>query len=563
MLVISSVSDDQLPDMPSNQPSLWRKALVPVCLCFTLFLFGPAELYLTNRQEFWFSFRSLLPYFIALFLSGSVLLTVILRVLPEKFSAAFYLILFAAAAGFYLEGNFLSRGYPLLTGDSIDWTVLLGKGILSTLVWLGIFAASFLLYRYKKNLFRTISFLLPAFILSIELVTLLTVALMQGSRVTKDSETCYFSSEHLYDFSEKKNIIVIVLDSFEGPRFESLLPELNQDPAASFPGFTFYPDTTGVGEYTVPSMTKLLTGSLFPVNVAQEDAFSQGFASAQIYGNLQNSGFISRLYTFDTFAVPSAIGKVENVKILSSDPQGGLRVTMTKQFFKLVCYRYMPHFMKRFFMRYGLVFDQEEAAFSDQYYANDLALWKLLDEKGVHAEGDTPLYALYHFNGMHSPYRMTRNKEYAAYTDDIPEEDRAKEQGFASLLMVLQFLDQLKQNGLYDTSAIIITADHGSQTRYRFSPLLLIKYPDNSAGFSVSDAPVSLNEQYLPLIEGLADGSISDRADFELLCSGQTVRRVYRYRFSDRWEGAASDVTEILVTGPSTELSSYSIDLFQ
>ena len=540
-----------------------RSIVLPACLCFTLFMFGPIELYATNQQEFWFSLKSLLPGFASLFLVGTIVLSVLLFILPSKQSSLFASVLLAITIGIYLEGNFLSRGYPLLTGDSIDWSSLRAKGYISTAIWIILIASSIWICLKKKKLFQKTSLILPAFILSVEAITLLTVALIQKPSSSKNSETCYFSSDQLYVFSKQKNIIVIILDSLEGPRFESTISELNTDPSELFPGFVYYPDTTGIGEYTVPSMTMLLTESHFPISVPQEEAISQNFSSATIYDQLHNHGYSTRLFTFDTFATPAAVGKVDNIRILSAKPHGKLLVTMTKQFIKLVFYRYMPHYFKHFFTHFGLVFDMEEAAFSDQYYVNDLSLWNALDKKGVQADTDSSLYSLYHFNGMHSPYRLSRDKTYKEYSDDVPEEDRAKEQGAASLSMIAQLFKELQKAGIYDTSAIILSADHGSKTRYRFVPAFLIKFPGSSDEFSISDHPVSLDAQYFSLLRGLADGSITSRSEFESLCDKQSVRKVYRYDYSGRWEGAASSVTEILVNGPATELSSYSIDLFQ
>lgn len=467
-------------------------------------------------------------------------------------------LLLTAALGLYIQGNFLSGGYPLLTGDGVDWSAMHVRGVLTTCVWVAILAASLFFALKRTPLFCKAARAISVLILGVEAITLVTLLFTLSGVSKDDSKQYYFSSDPIFTFSEKGNIITVVVDALEGKRFEELMEGGEMDVADIFSDFTFYTDVTGVAQSTVPSMTRLLTGSLYPVGVSQQEAVGRCFADATVYDELAALGYDTRVFEFDSFACPQAQGKIQNVQALSSVPRGRVLFTMSKQLYKLVLYRYMPHYCKRFFMKFGLVFSQEEAAFSDQYYVNDLSTWKLLREKGVHADGESKLYSLYHLNGMHSPFRLTRDMTYAAYGDDVPEADRVREQGYGIMALLNDFLNGLRAAGVYENATIIITADHGSRSAYRYAPVLLIKRPGERHALAACADPVSMATDYLPMLLNAAEG-----ADALLPERTAGERTVYRYDLDGLWEGTARSYDEIQVNGNAWELAAYSVDLFE
>lgn len=537
--------------------------LVPACLLFTLLLFGPIELYLTNRQEFWFSIRTLLPVFGCTFVILSAFCSAVLFLLPRRVSGILLAALLTLTVCIYIDGVWLSQRYPLLTGNAVDWQALRPLGLLTAAVWVLIAAVVVILYLKFRPLFITISFAVPGILLTVELSTLLMLLLTGNHASGTDAVTYYYSSRDVFSFSKQENVIVLMVDALEGPRFEDVCEYYGVDKAEAFPGFIYYPDTTGIGEYTQTSLTRMLTGNHFPVNVSQLDAIEQCFAKTTVYDRLSEDGFITRLFTYDSFATKAAKEKIDNLSELSSVPHGIMAFTMSKQLMKLTLYRYMPHHLKKYFMRFSLVFDQDDAAFSDQYYVDDLSTWNLLEEDGIRNNVDWKLYSFYTFYGAHAPFRLTRERAYMDYDSDVNEEYTVREQVAAVLNIIQSLFEKLRAAGLYEDAAIIVLADHGSRAAYRFNPVFMVKFPGESKGFAVSETPVSTDMQYLPLILGIADGSCRTRDEFEALCAGNETRTVYRYDYSDRWEGAAASRLDIDVNGPAYDPASYSIDLYQ
>ena len=420
-----------------------------------------------------------------------------------------------------------------------------------------------LLLQWKKPaLFKKAALAVPLLIIAMEAITLAVITFTSSGAAKKTSTVCYYSSKELFHFAKEGNLIVLVVDSLEGPRLEELLEDETLNADSLFDGFTYYQDVTGVGETTLPSMTKLLTDQLYPVETDQLTAMEQCFSQAAIYDELAASGYRTNLFEYDSFAARADMGKISNLRELSAAPRGKVLVTMTKQLYKLVLYRYAPHYLKRYFMKFGLVFDQEEAAFADQYYVNDLLTWQALRENGVTADLEGKLFSLYHFYGMHSPYRLTRDMAYGDYGEDVPEEERVYEQGAAVVTMLGELLEGLRQAGVYDDATIVITADHGSRSRYRYLPAFLVKFPGERQGLTRSKTPVSLYEQFIPLLRDAASGRAVSQDWFGAGWDSGRERYVFRYDFDDAWEGAARRMEKIAVNGPADDTASYSADLF-
>ena len=109
--------------------------------------------------------------------------------------------------------------------------------------------------------------------------------------------------------------------------------------------------------------------------------------------------------------------------------------------------------------------------------------------------------------GSHGPFYLSDDIKY----EPTGREVTVQSQGRGSLKIVYEYLQQLKNIGLYDDATIIITADHGqgyildsdkiSGKPDRTSrPIFLIKKPqEKGTGMNINSAPVSQAE-LLPTI---------------------------------------------------------------
>ena len=103
---------------------------------------------------------------------------------------------------------------------------------------------------------------------------------------------------------------------------------------------------------------------------------------------------------------------------------------------------------------------------------------------------DNPVFTLYHLYGAHPPFHMNENAE------SIPTATTAEDhinQMLGCHKICTEMLQQLKDIGIYDSSTIIITADHGGLNYYQ-NPTVLVKLPNVTQDMiAVNRAPVTFD----------------------------------------------------------------------
>lgn len=91
-------------------------------LCFTIIVFAPIEIFLSNRSFFWFTIVDILyfavPYFLGIFLVGLGLIVILNKYL-EKFMKKIIAVIFGIAIATYVQGNFFFVNYGQLDGKNI------------------------------------------------------------------------------------------------------------------------------------------------------------------------------------------------------------------------------------------------------------------------------------------------------------------------------------------------------------------------------------------------------------------------------------------------------------
>ena len=133
---------------------------------------------------------------------------------------------------------------------------------------------------------------------------------------------------------------------------------------------------------------------------------------------------------------------------------------------------------------------------------------KRLKKKGVSVESGKKRFKFYHLTGVHSPYtfgkKLIEDKEmkYTVY-------DEAE----GNFTILRRYFQQMKDNGTYDSSTIIILADHG-ELNYAQNPLFMVKNAEDRHEFTVSNSKMSW-EYLSDLWKNLANGVKIDELFFQ------------------------------------------------
>ena len=83
-----------------------------------------------------------------------------------------------------------------------------------------------------------------------------------------------------------------------------------------------------------------------------------------------------------------------------------------------------------------------------------------------------------------------------------------KQQIDGAMKIISEYIDEMKEKGIYDCSTIIITADHGGEALYQ-NPAVFVKRRNEHHPFAVSSVPLTFRN----LRATFAEGSIADYRD--------------------------------------------------
>ena len=493
-----------------------RQALqaLPLCLFFalTLTLFAATQMVCDNQEEFWFTWAQMAPGVVQVGLWVWGALTLLLAVLPRRAFPWGQGVLLGLGVTALLQGNGLNADYGALNGQAIAWGEYTVYGLINTALWAGILFICLSLRQWKR--FGALCVVLPCLLAVGEGGW---IAYRAAQAPTPQTET-YLSQAGLYTVGTEENLLVLVLDSVDADQFAQALAE-DPDLSRRLEGFTWYRNAMGLSDPTKYGLPALLTGQAYTQPVDYAGFIAAAYADAPLYTMLAGDVWDARFFT-DSRYVSLDAGVVDNLareELAVNDPAG-----LTRDLLRLCAFRYAPHFLKPQLWMYSNVFlPYAQAQGEPVYEVTDPAFDARLREEGLEATVERA-FRLIHLTGMHPPYTMDADCQYQA------QGVTAQEQMRGCLRLAEDYLEQLRALGVYDRSAVLILADHGTDTVHR--PLLLLKRPGDTGEMAVNDAPVSyadLPATYVALLTGAQAGT-----ELWSIPQGQARTRLYYHESS-------------------------------
>ena len=493
-----------------------RQALqaLPLCLFFalTLTLFAATQMVCDNQEEFWFTWAQMAPGVVRVGLWVWGALTLLLAVLPRRAFPWGQGVLLGLGVAALLQGNGLNADYGALNGQAIAWGEYTVYGLINTALWAGILFICLSLRQWKR--FGALCVVLPCLLAVGEGGW---IAYRAAQAPTPQTET-YLSQAGLYTVGTEENLLVLVLDSVDADQFAQALAE-DPDLSRRLEGFTWYRNAMGLSDPTKYGLPALLTGQAYTQPVDYAGFIAAAYADAPLYTMLAGDVWDARFFT-DSRYVSLDAGVVDNLareELAVNDPAG-----LTRDLLRLCAFRYAPHFLKPQLWMYSNVFlPYAQAQGEPVYEVTDPAFDARLREEGLEATVERA-FRLIHLTGMHPPYTMDADCQYQA------QGVTAQEQMRGCLRLAEDYLEQLRALGVYDRSAVLILADHGTETVHR--PLLLLKRPGDTGEMAVNDAPVSyadLPATYVALLTGAQAGT-----ELWSIPQGQARTRLYYHESS-------------------------------
>ncbi len=519
---------------PQRKNSVMSWLLLDLALSFMLCVFAPLEAFFSNESEYWFHLSHLLPVVVVVFAVVFASLAILsVAVGRTRLSTGAYALLLFLLLFLYVQGNYVPRPYGVLNGVEIDWdaaeyrsvgNVSVALLVVSAVAWL----LSVSLPRVRRGL-ASVGNCVCVILCGLQIVTLATLYLQNNVMDDNSSPNIAMTSDKWLDFSSTNNVLIVLLDTFDGKDMNDILAGPEGDfVRRTLEDFTYYPDTLGLYPTTKGAVPHILTGRVYTNEMPFSDYLSKAYREAPIFREMARRGYSACAYS-DLRLMPRDIGVFENVypdKCRISD-----KFSFVRTLYSVVAFNYLPHQLKRHFVVPDDAFMafRESLSNSTPYVENMQSIFAGLKSGDVKRIGNAGAFRFYHARGVHPPFNFGKDLVPRA---DVKSSYQDAALGCVTLLET--FLGKLKAGDVYDASTIIVMADHG-HVRYSQNPLFMVKNKGERHAFRVSGAQMSylfFPELLLGLVRDGADISEESIAARSKRQGGLTY---LLYRWDDSW----------------------------
>ena len=474
----------------------------------------------------------------------------------------------------WAQAMFVNAHLPIADGNTVDWGLFTTMTCISAAMWVIAIAVALVLAIKKPRIARYVCVLGACALILVQGVGLGSIVAGDLARdagstyADREEHKAYVTNEGLFTVSPENNVVVFVLDTFDTAIMEELVEE---DPSVldDFTGFTYFKDSTGSMIPTSYALPYLLTGQMIEPGENWDDYYWNKWERSDFVDQIYDAGYSIGVYS-DTIqnGTNYIADKTVNIKgQLSGDTVNGLSAALILE--KTALYRDAPWVLKRFFtfttdeVNNSIVNKTEENYDRCPYTIDDVAYYERLCSHGIEAtnEGAQGAFRLIHLAGAHTPFTMNEDCEYVA------EGVTVEEQAAGSLNIVAEYLRQLDELGLRESTTVIVTADHGwwyfttEPLDKECSPLMMVK-PAQSAEEDAQPCVTSTarisHEDFHPTVLEAVGGDASSYGD-----DGKTVfeiddpNRIRYYDMTTDDGDTVIDALEYEIDGNALDFDSW------
>lgn len=493
-----------------NQWSGKRKAitagLVGFLFSFTFLIFGPYELFIGGRKDIEFDFADFWWPMLLIGLFATAVILIIAMLLKKRKGDLFLCLVLGVTLAGYLQGNFMNMDLGSLGGAIIEWSKYYPQAFWNTIIWILVIGSVFLLYYMKKELWRTAVIWIPVLLIGMQLSGLVSLLLTIDLSRTNEA---YLSTEKEFELAKEDNILVFVLDACDTDNIDGIL-EKDSDFLKPLTGFTYYPNTVSRFLRTFPSVSYILTDDYYDYQVPREEYFDRAWSNPKPLAALKEAGYQTQIFASRISTAGNAKRMQPYVDNVKEEKREIPYLKLSKIMLKLLCYRDMPQVLKPYFWMYT---EDINSIQTDGYTTEDLSFYHALTEKRVTVGNAEKEFIYYHLNGSHGPHILNAEIER-----DSSGKSDVYAQSEACMRIVYEYIAQLKELGMYDSSTIVITADHGEYDtketgKDAINPIFFVKLPGETGEVKISNIPL-INTDIWPTIlgpsyEGTAHGEMA------------------------------------------------------
>lgn len=518
--------------------------LIVCAITYMLCYYAPLEIYMNNKTEFWFDYSVLQPQLLELcwtFLKIGFLIVIACYAIHRKLYNGALFAGISSLAILYIQGNYFASNLPAMDGTEIEWANYMPEMEQSAILCLSVIIIVAILFRVLKE--KKFSYVVD--FTCILITGMLVVSLTDINKNTNGTQVkqndFVVSKNNQYDYSSDKNFIVFVVDAFDSQTFNNIVSN-SDEYKAMFDGFTYYPDTVCAYPFTSRSIPFILSGKWYENEGEYKDFEADAISDSPLLNSLEQQGYRLDAYE-DEFLFDTNMSRYSNVVKIPTKLSS--KYKLREEELNLALFKYLPFFMKGnnkvnldSFSDLKETEDPDVDFFkmSDSDYYNDLLNSEITTT-------DQKVFKFIHIEGAHVPFN---------YDEDMnPIADGTYEQKQRATLTILkQYIQKLKDSGVYDNSTIMIMGDHGynyDDLEGRQNALLMVKSENEHHELQWSDLPISYDDlqgSYQNLLNGLD----SEQA-FDGLTEDNQARRYLLFSYTKE-----NVITEYYQMGYATDL---------
>lgn len=525
-----------------------------------LFIFSTFSVYQENLDEFEVGYSSLLPLY---GLYGALLAAAILLIgfmVPSRAVKGLACAIFCLGILLWVQGNFLMGAYGVFDGRGIDWSEFGLRGWMDASIWTVSLATCLWLSRYLIRITSDTSWIL----IGLQSIVLLATSVTSEGLWSKSYRYEHRVPTGLLGYSSTRNIVHIVLDSFQTDVFRELVAERQLE--ADLQGFVLFEENIGVAPYTSFSIPAIFSGQIYDGKQLPGKYYRKSI-EAGFQSRLYDQGYRVNLVPGGSMRESRYTNYYDGQRVYKGVQEDVVLLNATR-LMDVALFRQSPHWARR-----GI------------YNDNNWFLTPLLTGSGGFASlrekaffkdymqhifvGDTqPAYHFLHLWPPHPPYITRSDGSFAGRA--LPNtRDNYRNEARAILALFMRLLERLKELDLYDSSLIILQGDHGSQILPvvdgkpvdtcvpRVAALLTVKLPGSTGGLTVSSAPTSILDVAATIMTAAgAEGRFPGRSIFEIESNEIRTRPYVTYRTT----GGEQEITRYWIQGSVFDPTACSAD---
>ena len=497
----------------------WRRRLglsllASALLVLTVLVVAPLELVAGSSDSLLFGVRQVWQPVVVAGLVIALVGGFALTVFRGRVFDVIVAIVAALGVGAFVEVMFMNSSLPVADGNLVDWTQYNTVTLVSLLVWAAIVAVFVALVARRPRIGRAVVAVASVALILVQAAGIVGIV----TKAASEPESITITEKGLFDVSAKRNVVCFVLDMTDTADARQAFAD-NPAMLDGLDGFTWYQNSVGSMIPTRYGIPSLLTGMRPKPGEDAADFLANMYTSSHFLDDVAAQGYTTGVYSDTAGWIDGWDGYLEqhaeNFESTSEvaketlDWQGMLSIL-----YQCALYRDLPWISKPFFWFYtdqinqGMV-SSASASSPDltPYAMDDPAYFAKLRENGLTTNDEDASFRFIHLIGTHWPYIMDADGNKVAESNDW------ESQMVGAFKIVRTYLDELKRFGLYDSTTVVITADHGTwyltpdEINGVSTPIIFVKPAQSAEADSVpcqiSQQPVSHYDLQATMLKGM------------------------------------------------------------